>query len=221
MNRQKLALALLVVAFAGSLVYSYIKFPRQREAAPQGPATRSAAPAAARKGSAPPPKVREEGALHLDLLDQAQPHAVGFRRNIFSPIFREETKAPAFKPLPPPPKPVTKALPPPPPAQVQPPAQPAPPPPPTAEQLAEAELSKFTFLGFLKKNGEKTVFLSNNNEIFLAKKGATIGTGGNFTVTDVTDDAITIKPVAGGREVVIPLVENRPLSKRRSKWATP
>ena len=92
---------------------------------------------------------------------------------------------------------------------------PAPPPaPPTAEQIAESELSKFTYLGYLEKNGEKTVFLSSNNEIFLAKKGSNLGS--KFQVTGISNDAITIRSLAGGREMVIPLVENRALSTRRT-----
>ncbi|HEY5512847.1 MAG TPA: type II secretion system protein PulP, partial [Geomonas sp.] len=163
-----------------------------------------------RKGAAPLPEA-DDAKVHLELLDREAPRFSGYRRNIFSPIFKEEVKLPPFKPLPPPPRPVLP-LPPPPPAPPAP--APAPPPAPTAEDIAAGELAKFTFLGFLKKNGERTVFLSSNNEIFLAKKGSNLGT--KFQVTDLTEDAITIKSVAGGRELVIPLLENRALSTRRT-----
>jgi hypothetical protein len=184
------------------------------------PATAAAPTAGAAPRQLPgrgPQIANDETRVHLELLDQARPFS-GYRRNIFSPIFREEVKAPPIGTLPPlPPRPSKKALPPPPPPRplnVQP-VQPPPPPPPTAEQLADQELAKFTFLGFLKKNGDRTVFLSKNNEIFLAKKGSKLGP--NFIVGDLSDDAITIKSVAEGRELVIPLVENRGLRTHRTK----
>lgn len=213
MNRQKLALSLLLIVLAVSIVVSYFRMPHQKEAPslknrPGAPATvlrRGPAPA---KGAAV-----DDSGVHLALLDRAQPSFGGFRRNIFSPIFREE-KSPSTLKLPPPPPPPIKLPPPPPPVPVHAPSPP-PPPPPTEEQLANQELAKFVFLGFLKKNGEKTVFLSSNNEIFLAKKGSRLGP--KYQVSDLTDDAITIKSVAGGRELVIPLLENRALSTRTSK----
>ena len=212
MNRQKLVLTLLLVVLAGSLAYSFIRAPRQQKVA-----TLKNRPGAAatviRKGSAPAPEgVADNGDVHLALLDRNVPGFNGFRRNIFSPIFKDEKTPPVPLKLLPPPPPV-KLPPPPPPAAATP--QPPPPAPPTEEQLADAELGKFTFLGFLKKNGEKTVFLSKNNEVFLAKKGSKLGP--KFQVTDLSDDAITIKSVAGGRELVIPLLENRALSTRTSK----
>jgi hypothetical protein len=215
MNRQKLILCLLLAAFAGSLAYSFLRSPKEQRVAALKYRPGAVAPAPRKQGAAPGPA--EAGGLHLELLDRELPRFAGFRRNIFSPIFREELKAVPFKPLPPPPLPV-KALPPPPPPQQQQQVL-APPPPPPLPPPDEIELAKFTFLGFLKKNGEKTVFLSSNNEIFLAKKGSNVGT--KFQVSDLTDDAITIRTIATGRELVIPLVENRALSTRRTSQKTP
>lgn len=221
MNRQKLLLSVLLLIFAASVVYSYLRSPRQQQVA--APKKTPAAPATAPRKGTPAPKAvpgavtpdisRDASRLHLELLDREQQRFAGYRRNIFSPIFREEVKAPPFKPLPPPPRPVP--VPPPAPAASAPAV--APPPQPTPEQLAQqaadAELAKFVFLGFLKKGGEKTVFLSKNNEIFLAKKGSTLAQ--KFQVADLTDEAITIRSTTAGREIVIPLVENRALSTRR------
>jgi len=209
MNRKKLILCLLLLGLAGSIAYSVLRAPKQPRVATLKYRPGGAAPAA-RKGAAPL-READDAKVHLELLDREAPRFSGYRRNIFSPIFKEEVKLPPFKPLPPPPRPVLP-LPPPPPAPPAP--APAPPPAPTAEDIAAGELAKFTFLGFLKKNGERTVFLSSNNEIFLAKKGSNLGT--KFQVTDLTEDAITIKSVAGGRELVIPLLENRALSTRRT-----
>lgn len=218
MNRQKLALALLLLALAGSLVYSFLRAPKQQQVATlkNRPGVAATVVREGKKGAAAP-KGDQTGRVHLELLDRDQPGFAGFRRNIFTPVFKDEMKPAPLK-LPPPPPPV-KLPPPPPPAPM--PAQVAPPPPvpPTEEQKDAIELAKFTFLGFLKKNGERTVFLSSNNEIFLAKKGSSVGT--KFQVTDLTDDAITIKSVSGGRELVIPLVENRSLSTRRTSKKIP
>jgi hypothetical protein len=97
-------------------------------------------------------------------------------------------------PLPPPP--------PPPPSST-----PAPPPPPISP--VRAEMAKFTFLGFLKKEGRKTIFLSKGNEIILVKKGDKIDN--RFEVTNLTDEALTITSTTESGQIVIPLVENSPL----------
>ena len=207
MNRKKLVLCLLLLVLAGSITYSVLHSPKEERVANLKYRPGSTAPAP-RKGAAVPARnAVRDSEVHLALLDRALPRFSGYRRNIFSPIFREEVKLPPFKPLPPPPKPV--AAPP-----TSPPPVPAPPAPPTEDQLAAAEMAKFTFLGFLKKDGAKTVFLSSNNEIFLAKKGTMLGL--KYQVSDLTDDAITIKSTAGGRELVIPLVENKALGTGRT-----
>ena len=214
MNRQKLVLCLLLLVFAAAVFYSFLRSPKQ-QVVPLKNRPGALATIARNKGVTPSPQSGAgDSGLHLELLNREQPPFAGYRRNIFSPIFSEEVKALPFKPLPPPPRPVAPP-PPPPPAPVQPPPPPPPSPEEIANQLAENELSKFTFLGFLKKDGEKTVFLSSNNEIFLAKKGSNLGQ--KFQVADLTDDAITIRSKVGGRELVIPLVENRVLSTRRTK----
>ena len=213
MNRKKLALCLLLLAFAGSLAYGVLCSPKQQRVATLKYRPGAAAPAVRKGAAAPARGAGAESAVHLALLDRALPRFSGYRRNLFSPIFREEVKLPPFKPLPLPPKPVA----PPPPSP--PPPPPPPPAAPTEDQLAASEMAKFTFLGFLKKDGAKTVFLSSNNEIFLAKKGTNLGP--KYQVSDLTDDAITIKSIASGRELVIPLVENRPLSSRRTSIRTP
>lgn len=216
MNRKKLVLFLLLLVFAGSLAYNFLRAPQKRRVTALKYTPGAVATGPGREVAALPKGEADDLRLHLELLERNQPGFTGFSRNLFSPIFREEVKEPPFKPLPPPPRPVKSLPPPPPPQPVQ---APPPPPPPSAEQIAESELSKFTFLGFMKKDGEKTVFLSSNNEIFLAKKGSQIGP--RFLVTNLTEDAITIRSRAGGTEIVIPLVENRALSSRYTSPRTP
>ncbi|MCM0082023.1 type II secretion system protein PulP [Geomonas sp. Red32] len=238
MNRQKLILAVLLLVFGCSLVYSYVKSPKQRLATqselarPAVPAKR--APVQAKTRTAPPapanvPANAPAGApakapsnatsnaasgdlvVRLDLLDRVPSQTGGSRRNIFSPIFRDEAKLPPFKPLPPLPK--AAKLPPPP--MLLPQVLPPQPPPPPPEPPVNVELGKFNFVGFLKKNGDKTVFLSKNNEVFLAKKGSKIA--GDFMVTDITDESLTLKALPTGKELAIPLVENRAMLLRHSR----
>jgi hypothetical protein len=104
--------------------------------------------------------------------------------------------------------------PPPPPPKKPPPAPPAPPvvtppPAPPVDPVAR-DIARFTFLGFLKKDNKKTIFLSSDKEIYLVKKGDKIA--GKYDVTNVTDEALTISVASSGNEIVIPLVENRALS---------
>ncbi|HJV64958.1 MAG TPA: type II secretion system protein PulP [Geomonas sp.] len=210
MNRQKATLAVLVIVLACSVLYAIIRSPRQREATPQE--LRRQQPAAGKSVQSAPP-AGQPGKVELALLDREPPRFAAPRRDIFSPVFKEEVKLPPFKPLPPlpPPKPPrTLNLPPAPPMQA-----PPPPPPPTPEQQAENEMRKLTVLGFLKKNGNKTVFLSFNDQILLARKGATLLN--KFVVKDITDEAITLRPANGGNEVVIPLVDNKALPRQAGK----
>ena len=212
MNRQKLILTILIGCLAVALIYSYISMPRQQRAprAAFTSATTARTAASLRKATVPRQSVQQrvdERKLRLDLLDGERPKFAGFRRNIFQPIFSEEVK-PSKVPLPAPP--VRSALPkPPPPPPVTAPV-PAPPPAPTPVQQ---EMARFTFLGFLQKDGRKTIFLSSNNEIFLVKKGDKIA--GKYEVTNITDEALTIHVLAEGSEIIIPLVENKPLSAPR------
>lgn len=71
-------------------------------------------------------------------------------------------------------------------------------------------MARFTFLGYLKKDNRKTVFLSKDKEILLVHQGDKIG--GKYEVTSVTDNALSIRVLSDGSEIVIPLVENRPLN---------
>lgn len=210
MNRQKLALFVLLIVLAVAVVYAFVRFPRQQQVPSRAnPAGKGAV---LRNAPAPAPKqgiVADAGTLHLELLQRESLSAVGYRRDIFSPLFKEEQKLSTLK-LPPPPPPLPKKAPGHVVAPVQ--APPPPPPPPTPAQLDEAELGRIVFLGFLKKGGERTVFLSRGGEIFVVKKGGFVGS--RFQVTDVTDEAITIKSLQADRQLVIPLMENRSLSTR-------
>ena len=202
MNRQKLALAILLGIFAVALVFSYYRMPRQKTVA-RLTYTQGSRAEAKRPGTAQQP---DDTRLHLDLLDREQPQFAGFRRNIFKPLFHEEVKFPGGQS----PRPMTIPLPPPPPL----PPQPAPLPQVAQPTPLQQDMARFTFLGFLKKDALKIIFLAKDNDIFLVKKGDKLA--GRYEVTSITDEALIIQVQGNGGEIVIPLTENRALSAPRS-----
>jgi hypothetical protein len=209
MNRQKLILFVLLITLALAVGLSYVFMPRQKTVQ-RLTFTSGSRPAATRASAASPPRL-DEKKLHLELLGTPGARFAGFRRNIFRPIFHEEMKP---IPLPPPPPPPVRATQEPPPL-VGPPA----PPPGQAAAAVEAPkpaetLGTFTFLGFVKKDNRKTIFLSKNNEIFLVRKGDKIAN--KYEVTNITDEAMTLSGGTDGREIIIPLEENRSLSPTRN-----
>ncbi|KIE42167.1 MULTISPECIES: hypothetical protein [Geobacter] len=200
MNRQRLILAILLVLLGLSLIYSYVRTPRQQTVA-SSPATKAKAPARDKK-TAPAKPVADETRVRLDLLECGKGRFAGFRRNIFRPIFHDETKVPPAPPV------LPRPIPPPvPPRPVPPPVPPvAPPQPPPVVR----DMARFTFLGFLKKENRKTIFLAKDKEIILVRQGDKIA--GIYEAVNITDEALSIRSTTDGSEIVIPLVENRPLS---------
>ncbi|GAM10650.1 hypothetical protein OR1_02939 [Geobacter sp. OR-1] len=200
MSRQKALLALLLALFGVTVVISYFRMPRQKSVA-----TLKYIPGAvAAPRSKNVAQIPEESRLRLDLLENTQAHFTGYKRNIFKPLFHEEQRGLPLPPPPPPPK-RQAALPPTPPKSSL---------PTSAPQVAEPtpvqrDMATFTFLGFLKKGSNKTIFLSRNKEIFLAHKGDHLA--GKYEVTTITDEALVITSTDGA-EIIIPLVENRPLA---------
>jgi len=188
MNRQKMLLSILVVMFFLAVAYAYLFTPKQ-QTVNQLKYTSGSAPERSKPGTAQP----NDNRIHLSLLDRQITRSSDNKRNIFwlAPL-RSITRTP----LPPPPPPPL------PPSHITP-----PPPPPVSP--ARAEMAKFTFLGFLKKEGRKIIFLSRGTEIILVKKGDTIDN--RFKVTDLTDEALTISSTSESGQIVIPLVENTPL----------
>jgi len=186
MNRQKAFLFILIVLFVAAVVYAFIRTPQQKAVeslkfAPGAPAE------TVKRDTAK----TDDTKLNLQLLDRPLPRFAGFKRNIFwLPSFEARKKL--SLPPPPPPQPLPSL----------PPLQATPPP-------VRQEMAKFTFLGFLKKDNRKTIFLSKDNEIFLVKKGDKIAN--SYEVMNITDDVLTINSVSGRGQIVIPLVENRPL----------
>jgi hypothetical protein len=196
MNRQRLILFILVILFAGAVLWSYSAMPRLKTVSPvPNKPGQQAKPVVA--APVKPPGNSDDGTrLKLNLLDTEHAGFKGYRRNIFKPVFLDETKiarlqAVAIKPPPPPPK------------------LPAPPVVPVIVQPETAPLARFTFLGFLKKGSVRTIFLAKDKDILLVKKGDKIA--GRYEATDISDQMLTLTVTDTGDKIVIPLIENRQL----------
>lgn len=199
MNRQRLILFILAILFVAAVIWSYSAMPRLKTvsslpAKPAGQQTVRVATPAKR-----PVRPADDGSrLKMDLLDKDVSGFSGYRRNIFKPLFVDEIKVTKQKAvaLKPPPKPV-----------------PAPVVEPVLIQPEAAPLARFTFLGFLKKGTVKTIFLAKEKDILLVKKGDKLA--GRYEATDISDQALTLTVTDTGDEIVIPLIENRPLASRK------
>lgn len=199
MNRQRAILAALLLLFACSLVYSVLRMPRQQRVAKLTYQPGMTAKSVKATGGSE----TDAGRIRLDLLERGPASLPSGGRNIFHSLFSGGPKK-GLIPLPSPPPPPEKIIEPPPAAAAPQVAGPTP---------MQREIATFTFLGFLKKDNRKTIFLSNDKEIFVVKKGDKIA--GKYDVTALTEEAITITSVSSGGEIVIPLVENRPLAAPR------
>jgi hypothetical protein len=197
MNRQKLALVILLAIFAVAIASSFLRQPRQKTVEKLKYTTGMAADVSRAAG-----KVSYEKKLRLDLLDKDLPPFSGFKRNIFRPLFPAEMK-PSLLSM----KLGKPALP------IPPPRPPLPPPVElTPAQKAMEDVAQFTFLGFLQKeNHRKIIFLSRDNEIILVRKGDIIA--GKYEVASITDEALSINLLATGEQIIVPLMENRPLRR--------
>jgi hypothetical protein len=212
MNRQKLALFILLILFVLAVVWSFYAVPRQKTVstlkyAPGQPAPAAKAPAAvpsAAPGKAAPASAPsgDERVVRLDLLEQDQGGFKGYRRNIFKPIFIDEVKAMMRKAAAPKPLPI-------PPVAVQPPKV-EPPPVVAQPETLQTTLARFVFLGYLKKDNRKTIFLSKDKDIILVRKGDRFA--GKYEARSITDQALTIFATDTNEEIVIPLLENQPLA---------
>ncbi len=202
MNRQKLILSILLSLFLCSLVISYLRMPRQKSVEKLTYVSGMKVPVVkpALKNTA-----GDENRIHLEMLGRNRGRVVTVKRNLFRNMFALETKK-ALIPLPPPPPPPVRKIVPEEPREAV--VQPT---PVVAEPTPlQRDMARFTFLGFMKKDNRKTIFLSNDKEIFLVKKGDKIA--GKYDVTSLTEEALTISSMQDGGEIIIPLVENRPLA---------
>lgn len=200
MNRQRLILFVLVLLFGVAALWSYSAMPRFKTVDPSTykpvQQAKPAKPAAAATDK--PSRNADDGTrLKINLLAAEPAGFQGYRRNIFKPVFVDEMKVARQRAV----------------AIMPPPRVPAPPVAPVVMQPEAAPLARFTFLGFLKKGNVKTIFLENEKNILLVKKGDKIA--GRYEATEISDQALTLKVTDSGAEMVIPLLENRPLTTVR------
>lgn len=199
MNRQRLILFVLVILFGIASFWSYSAMPRPKTVSTltfkPGRQEKPAVVAADKTASETDDGTR----LKIGLLDTEPTGFKGYRRNIFKPVFVDELKVVKQNSV-----------------AVKPPVKV--PPVPVAQtprnsviiQPEAVQLARFTFLGFLKKGTVKTIFLSNEKDILLVKKGDNVA--GRYEATDISDQALTLTVTETGDEIVIPLIENQPLA---------
>jgi hypothetical protein len=190
MSKQKKVLLLLLGVLILSLVYAFWRTPRQKRvtAPPAQRTPRQSTPAADAPAAA-----QSEFRVQLELLERKDKKFPGARRDIFGPLY-------TVKPPAPPPPPVV--APPPPRVEV---------PVPVMETVRQ-QLSRFTFLGFLEKDREKTIFLSGDDEIFVVKKGERLGKNKEYLVTELTPERLVLQLRDDPRQITVPLVEQSPLT---------
>jgi len=203
MNRRHLILFILIIIFVIAALWSYSAVPRPKTVSRLTYAPGQSAKPATLSTKASPREAFDGHTLNIPLLERDQVDFKGYRRNIFRPVFVDEQKllkqkAAAFKP---------QQLPP---VQPQRAATAAPQPQPQPDAAA---LARFTFLGFLKKDAQQIIFLGKDNEVILVKKGDKVS--GRYEATAITDQALTLLATDTGAEIVIPLIENRPLAATR------
>lgn len=202
MNRQRLILFVLAITFLIAAFWSYKASPKPKTVDKLNfPPGGQQAPQAQASARAAAPDKYDNRILNLASLEQIQAGFNGYRRNLFKPIFIDEhkvlkQKAAAFKQ---PQMPVA-----------QPQKETAVVVPPAVQTEAAATLGRFIFLGFLKKDARKTIFLARDKDIFLVKKGEKVS--GRYEASSITDQALTLIDTENGSEIVVPLVENKPLA---------
>lgn len=204
MNRQRLILFILLIGFAVAVIWSFFAYPRQKRVSPSQPtaAVQRTYSAAAKRTAVLQPAAQQADArvVNMALLDAEQPSFKGYRRNIFKSVFVDEVKVMKQK---------ASAMKPPQTLPAKPEKTPAVERPILMPEVSQRELARFTFLGFMKKDNHKTVFLAKDKDIILVKEGSKFA--GRYQAVSITDQALTIIVTDTGDEIVIPLIENKPL----------
>ena len=140
--------------------------------------------------------------LKINLLERELSGFKGYRRNIFKPVFVDEVKISKRQIV------TIKR----PQAESKQSVVSSVPTQPVIVQPESTPLARFTFLGFLKKGTVKTIFLTKDKDILLVKKGDKVA--GRYEATEISDQALTLTVTDTGDEIIIPLIENRPLAAK-------
>lgn len=189
MNRKRVILAALLGVLSISLLYAYLSTPRLEKAPP-----RAADPVAGKAVELQPGTVQER--IDFTFLITAEEDFPEAKRD----LFRFGRRLPV----------TTEALAP---RTAAPPVQTVkmPDPPVVPIDVAENSLERFTFLGFLQKAGEKTVFLSSDGNLFLAKRGERFGVDREFLVESIDGNLLRVRHGGSERLIEIPLIEQQKL----------
>jgi hypothetical protein len=196
MNRKHLLFALVLI-FLGALAYAWTQTPKQKRV------TNLSAQQVVSHGTIEKKGVSAQRVqVRLELLNREVEPYTGARRDIFAPLDRP----PAAAPTPPAPAP---SSPPPLPSFV---AYAAP-----LEEVQEEpsvvrrELASFKYLGFLLKEGKKTVFLGTGDDLFVVRKGTRFGEKKQFLVAELSPERLIIHRGEDSTPITVPLVEQQPL----------
>ncbi len=182
-------LPILLVLLCLSVVYAIWMSPRQQTISAQQAAVQPRVVVAAEGAGFPQ--------LELERLDADPQPYPGARRDIFQ--FRQLRRA----------APVQRGTAP---KKVLPPPEVKQPGAAISTQQVTRELSRFTLLGFVETVVGKTVFLSSEGDVYVARAGQSFGRQQEFLVEQIDDDQLVVSRVGGAERIEVPLVENEPLA---------
>lgn len=198
MNRKRIILVALLAVLAGCLVYAYITMPRLEKATPREVAKRARANDRTADGLPDTPSER----INFSYLVVDDGEFPGSKRDIFRLHERQASKPEILPPV------VTTPL-----VQVPLETQVVHTGPVAAPiEIVRKSLSQFTFIGFVEKAGEKTVFLSSGGQLFLVKRGDQFGLDQEFQVSAIDGNILKVSHKDSDNLIEIPLVEQQKLN---------
>lgn len=201
MNRKRMVLAALLGILALCLIYAYLATPRLKKAPPRSDSPRARQVQAVGTVSKDQHSKSSQERIDFAFLETDSQDFPGAARDVFrfgqrrppvvAPVQMPEVQQPVIVAPPPPPPPLEEMVP--------------------IEVVQEA-LSQFTFLGFLDKEGEKTIFLSSEGRLFLAKNGEKFGANQEFLIADIDGNLLQVRHTGRQGLIEIPLIEQQKLS---------
>ena len=191
MNRKRVILAALLGVLSACVIYAYLATPRLEKAPPRKASQR--VQRSVKVVGALESKNPQERIDFAFLIAESQEFSRA-KRDIFRFGGRPSVK---IAPKPAAPLPFTHPV-----AEFK----------PILPVVVEKALSQFTFLGFLEKAGEKTVFLSSSGNLFLVKRGESFGIDQEFLVADIDDDLLKVRHTGRERLIEIQLIEQQKLN---------
>ncbi len=199
MNRKRIILAALLGVLAICLAYAYFATPRLEKAPPRSVSKRVKSTPA--KASGKSPSITSQDRIDFDYLMVDTQEFPGAERDVFRFGQKRAVKTEVVVNQPS--------------VRVEVPVEVIAQPEPVDMvpiEIVQQSLSKFTFLGFLDKAGEKTVFLSSRGDLFLVKRGEKFGSDLEFTVEDISENLLQVRHAGRDGLIETPLIEQQKLS---------